>query len=226
MLKPRCDLFFQDIETFIKLTEEVKECIRLNLEYKKNEEAINVLNEYIYILIPLMHQLAYLRNGICSLNYQIDERNQDCPINYTTTISVLRQELAFLREISIFTKNYSYVSDELTYVSIEAINILNQAKPHESLYAAAAVKIDKAENDILEKVGDVEEVFRPFNLINGHCRVWNKQIEVGPFDIFNYKYNLINVNSQTQVILKSKTFDHFKNYRSITIEMKELFERT
>ena len=59
----------------------------------------------IYILIPLMHQLAYLRNGICSFNYQIDERNQDCPINYTTTISGLGQELAFLREISSFTEN-------------------------------------------------------------------------------------------------------------------------
>jgi hypothetical protein len=51
-----------------------------------------------------------------------------------------------------FTKNISYVSDNLTYASIEAINILNKVKPHESLYAAT-VKIHKAENDIAEKVG-------------------------------------------------------------------------
>ena len=37
---------------------------------------------------------------------------------------------------------------------------------------------------------------------------------------------MINVNSQKQVILRSKTFDRFRNYQSITIEMKEFFDRT
>ena len=47
LLNPRCELYFQDIKTFIEMSEAVKECITLDLENKKNEEAINVLNRTI-----------------------------------------------------------------------------------------------------------------------------------------------------------------------------------
>ena len=224
LLQSRCDLFIRDIDNFKLMSEDVIKYIRQYLEDKKYEEAIHLFNEYIDIHIPLMHQIAYLRNGICSFQYQIDERDQDCPRNNITTISDMAQELSFERQMSSFTRDYAYErrSEYLTHVSIEYLThvvliILNYAKLYESL-KALTLKIDEADVYIKEKVRNVQEILGLYNVTNNHSSNWNQQKNIGPFDIFHYKYNFIN---QKQEVRKSEQFDRFQSYHDIRDELKK-----
>ncbi len=239
LLHPRYKLFIKDIQKFIIISEDViKKYIKQYLTNEKYDEAINFFNEYIVIHIHLMHQLAYLRNGICSFRYHINEREKDCPskeMHTRTTNYDFGRELRLLKYMTPDTKRIAYnqSSKYLTLASIEVISIFIEDESNQSLKVTkkeigkAKLEIDKKEFDMKGKVSEVAELLRPYNLTSDHKSDWSGQeIEDEPFDIFNYKYNMIKINSLTQVVLKSQKINYIKNYQSSLEEMEKFFERT
>ena len=141
------------------------------------------------------------------------------------------RELRLQKYITSDTKRIAYnqSSKYLTLASIEVISIFiedesNQVTKKE--IGKAKKEIDKKELDMKGKVTEVAELLRTYNLTSDHNSEWNRQEnENEPFDIFNYKYNMIKVNSLKQVVLSQK-INFLENYQSISEEMEQFFERT
>ena len=180
LLQPRHKLFIKDIQKFTINSEDViKKYIKQYLTHEKYDEAINFFNEYIIIHIHLMHQLAYLRNGICSFKYHINEREKDCPskeMHTRTTNYDFGRELRLLKYMTPDTKRIAYnqSSKYLTLASIEVISIFIEDESNQSLkltkkeIGQAKLEIDKKELDMKGKVTEVAELLRPYNLTSDH----------------------------------------------------------